>query len=116
MASVFDIEKIQYALEKIGDFIRGSGSGAVPGYANVGITADIVESLCAFEEKLRVHHTPADEIDHDLGPAIYAACQLQSYVTGDKNDIANRMAARVYLDFLGARIDKLRQLEQDLDS
>ena len=63
-----------------------------------------------------MHGTPADEIDHDLGPAIYAACQFQSYVTRDKSEIVNQIAAGLYLDFLEARIGNLRRLEQDLNS
>ena len=115
MASTFDMPKIRYALEKLGDFIHGSGSGAdVPGWADTNSKV-IVDGLHAFEEKLRMHGTPADEIDHDLGPAIYAACQLQSYVTRDKSEIVSQTAARLYLDFLEARIKKLRRLEQDLD-
>ena len=116
MASVFDMQQIQYALEKFGDFINGSGPGHdVSGWADVGAKV-MVEGLRAFEEKLRAHGTRADEIEHDLGPAIYAACQLQSYVTGDKSDIANQNEARVYRDFLGAKIEELYQLEQELDS
>jgi hypothetical protein len=116
MASVFNMQEIGYALEKIGDFIRRSGSGALPGYANAGITAVIVESLRACEEKLRAHHTPKDVIAYHLGPAIYAACQLQSHVTGDKSDIPNRDAAEVYRGFLKARIEELHHMEQGLDS
>lgn len=115
MASAFNMQEISYALEKFAEFIHRSGSGAIPGYADTASKV-IVDSLRAFERKLRAHGTPADEIDYDLGPAIDAACQLQSYVTGDKTDIANRQAARVYLGFLEARIEELRKREQDLDS
>jgi hypothetical protein len=115
MASVFDQQEIGYALEKFGDFIKGSGSGAdVPGWADTGSKV-IIDSLRAYEEKLQAHRVPPDEREYHLGPAIYAICELQAFVTGDKSDIANRKAARVYLDFLVARIEKLRQLEQDLD-
>jgi hypothetical protein len=34
MASVFDDRAISYALEKIGDFIRNSGSGAIPEWSD----------------------------------------------------------------------------------
>ena len=45
MASVFDMQQIQYALEKFGDFINGSGSGHdVSGWADVGAKI-IVEGL-----------------------------------------------------------------------
>ena len=115
MASVFDMRRMHYALEKFSDFIRGSGSGALSVYAAERATV-VIDSLCAFEEKLQAHGTRADDIEFYLGTAIYAACQFQAYVTGDKSDIANQNAALVYRDFLEARIEKLHHLEQDLDS
>ena len=114
MASVFNMQKMHYALEKFSDFIRGSGSGALSAYAATYATA-VIDSLRAFEEKLRAQDT-ADDIDYYLGTAIYAACQFQSYITGDKSDIANQNAALVYRDFLEAKIEKLHLLEQDMDS
>ncbi|HKW33301.1 MAG TPA: hypothetical protein VJN92_09875 [Candidatus Acidoferrum sp.] len=115
MASVFKMQKMHYALEKFGDFISGSGSGAVSAYAAIHATA-VIDSLCAFEEKLHAHGTRADDIEFYLGTALYAACQFQAYVAGEKGDIANPNAALVYRDFLEARIEKLHLLEQDMDS
>lgn len=115
MGSVFDDQKISYALEKIGDFIRGSGSGAkIPGWSDTASKV-IIDNLRAFEEKLRTHHVPEDEYAYHVGCAIYAACELQSWVTSDKSDIANRNAALVYRDFLAAKIKELRELERQLD-
>jgi len=115
MASVLNMRRMHYALEKFSDFIRGSGSGAQSSYAAERATV-VIDSLCAFEEKLQARGTRADDIEFYLGTAIYAACQFQAYVTGDKSDIANQSAARVYLDFLEAKIEKLHLLEQDMDS
>ena len=115
MASVFNMQKMHYALEKFSDFIRGSGSGALSAYAATYATV-VIDSLRAFEEKLLAHGTQADEIDFYLGTAIYTACQFQSYITGDKSDIVNQNAALVYRDFLEAKIEKLHLLEQDMDS
>src|SRR5215467_10719520 len=115
MASVLNMRRMHYALEKFSDFIRGSGSGALSAYAAERATV-VIDSLCAFEEKLQAHGTRADDIEFYLGTAIYAACQFQAYVTGDKSDIANQNAALVYRDFLEARIEKLHHLEQDMDS
>jgi len=100
MASVFDEQQIGYALEKFADFIKDSGSGAeIPGWADTASKV-IIDSLRAFEEKLQAHHVPPDEREYHLGPAVYAICELQAFVTGDKSDIANGKAARVYRDFL----------------
>jgi hypothetical protein len=114
MASVFNMQKMHYALEKFTDFIRGSGSGAQSAYVAIHAAA-VIDSLCAFEEKLRAHGS-ADCIEFYLGTPIYAACQFHAYVTGEKSDIANQNAALVYRDFLGAKIEKLHLLEQDMDS
>jgi hypothetical protein len=50
MASVFDEGQISYALEKIGDYIRESGSGANPEWSDTA-TKIIIDSLRAFAEK-----------------------------------------------------------------
>lgn len=115
MASIFNMQKMHYSLEKFTDFIRGSGSGAQSAYAAMHAAA-VVDSLCAFEEKLRTHGSRADDIEFYLGTPIYAACQFHAYVTGEKSDIANQNVALVYRDFLEAKIEKLRLLELDMDS
>ena len=115
MASVFKMQKMHYALEKFSDFIRGSGSGAQSAYTVMYATG-VIDSLCAFEEKLQAHGTRPDDIEFYLGTAMYAACQFQAYVTGDKSDITNQNAALVYRDFLAAKIEKLHLLELDMDS
>jgi len=51
MASVLNMRRMHYALEKFSDFIRGSGSGAQSSYAAERATV-VIDSLCAFEEKL----------------------------------------------------------------
>ncbi len=98
---------VSYALEKIGDFIRGSGSGkAVPGWSDTA-TKVIIESLRGYKERLLEHNISPDECEHEVGTAIYAICELQAFITGDKTDIANRKAAAVYLGFLAARMAEL---------
>lgn len=114
MAPVFNMQKMHYALEKFSDFIRGSGSGAQSAFASIYATA-VVDSLSAFEEKLRAHGSRADDIEFYLGTPIYAACQFHAYVTGEKSDIANQNVALVYRDFLEAKIQKLHLLERDMD-
>jgi hypothetical protein len=113
MASVFDEGQISYALEKVGDFIRNSGSGAHPQWSDSAIKV-IINSLRAFREKAKKFGVEPSECD--LDGAIYAACELQSFVTGDKSDIANRDVAAVYRGFLANKIEELRKLERDLES
>jgi hypothetical protein len=116
MASVFNKQHISYALEKLADYIHGSGSGAtVPGWSDTASKV-IIDSLRAFQDKLQEHNWSQDEREESVGIALYAACELQSFVNHDRSDIANSKAARVYRDFLGAKIEELCRLEQELDA
>lgn len=74
MASVFDQQKIGYALEKFADLINGFGSRAIPGWADEECKV-IIDSLQAFEEKLRAHHVTPDEREYDA--EFKAAVRLQ---------------------------------------
>jgi len=111
MASSFDAPKISYALEKFGDFIRGSGTGSLPVWSDAGSKV-IIDCLRNFRELLCAHGS-ADEAEYLVDPAIYAACELQSFVTGDRSDIANRTAALVYRDFLEMRIAALQKMDEE---
>jgi hypothetical protein len=114
MATVFDDRKmseISSALEKFADFINDSDSGAVPAWTDAA-SKIIIGSLRDFEAKLRERDTYSGEIEYEVGTATYAICELQSFVTGEKSDIANRKAARVYRDFLAWKIENLRRLER----
>jgi hypothetical protein len=113
MALIFDDSKVSYALEKFADFINHSGSGhQIPGWADAASKV-IIDSLRAFEEKLRVNGTSSEVIEYHVAPAIYAVCELQGFVTNDKTDIPNSKAARVYRDFLAGRIEQLREMENE---
>lgn len=72
MDSAFDNQKISYALENFGDFIRGSGSGAIPEWSDAASKV-IIDSLRAFQEKLRSHGRSQDECAYELDAAMYAA-------------------------------------------
>jgi hypothetical protein len=48
--------------------------------------------------------------------ALYAARELQKYVSGEKGDIRNVTAARVYLRALDSYLDELKEVDQDLDN
>lgn len=112
MESVVDDGQISYALEKIGDFIRNSGTGAIPAYSDTA-TKIIIDSLLAFQEKAAKFGVTPDE--YDFENIKYAVCELQGFVTGDKSDVANRRAANVYLGFLGTKIEELREREREIE-
>jgi hypothetical protein len=113
MASMFDQQKISYALERFADFINESGSGAVPGWAD-HFGKVIFDSLQAYSDKLREHGFSDDVRDSHVGLAIYAYFEPQAFVTRDKSDIPNRSAARVYRHFLETRLEELRKQESEL--
>jgi hypothetical protein len=113
MASVFDDRQICYALEKIGDFVRDSGSGALPEWSDTA-TKIIIDSLLAFEEKAGKFGVAPNE--YDLDDIKYTICELQAFITGDKTDIASRRAANVYRSFLAEKIEELRQRERGFEN
>jgi hypothetical protein len=97
-----------HALEKIGEFIRHSGSGALIAY-DVEI---IVGKLEQFEEKLRNHRAKPTETE--LPMALYAAKELQKFIKGEKGDIAGKISAEVYWRYLRSEIENLRKYEREL--
>jgi hypothetical protein len=113
---VFNQQQISYALEKFVDFINRSGSGYdVPGWSDAASKV-IIDSLRAFDEKLKAQNMKPDVREYQVEPAIYAICELQAFIAGDQSDVANRKAARIYRDFLAGRIEELRQMKQELES
>jgi hypothetical protein len=112
MSSVFDEKNMSYALEKIHDFINGSGSGA-HGFGVTGAEI-IVKALEELEAKIR--KTGSDPDESSLPTALYAARELQKYVNRKPNDIANSTAARVYTTSLRADITDLQTYEKDMES
>lgn len=110
MASVFDEMQISYALEKIGDYVHNSGTGALPGYSDTAIKI-ILDSLLAFREKAEKLDVTPDE--YDLDAIQYTICELQAFITDDKSEIASRRAANVYYRFLACKIEDLRKLERE---
>jgi len=99
MASVFHEKHISYAIEKISEFInrRSASEAAVPGpvdaatqlgidsvqaLANIGCKI-ILDDLQAFEEKLRERHIPLNEREYHVDTALYAICELQSFIRGE---------------------------------
>jgi hypothetical protein len=75
-----------------------------------------IDSLQAFEAKLRDHNTETAVIEYHVEPALHAICELQAFVTGNRTEIPSRKAARIYIDFLDGRIEQLRKMELALDT
>jgi len=112
MSGIFKKHNVRYALEKIGDFLRGTGSGVLAGWPETSAKM-IVEALRELESEMRVAGmTPETSI---LPLAIYAAHELQKHLKAESSDIRNRNAARVYFRCLGSLIRELRLIDQQLE-
>ncbi|HKU21262.1 MAG TPA: hypothetical protein VJQ50_09630 [Terriglobales bacterium] len=112
MSAIFKKHNVRYALEKIGDFLRGTGSGVLAGWPETSAKM-IVEALRELECEMRVAGmTPETGI---VPLAIYAAQELQRHLKAESSDIRNRNAALVYFRCLGSLIRELRLIDQHLE-
>ena len=111
MASIFHKHNVSYAVDKIGDFLRGSGSGVLAGWPETSAKI-IVEALEELSTEMRgVGMTPEATV---LPIGLYAARELQKYLRPERGDIQNRNAAHVYYRCLRSVVRELQQLEQRL--
>jgi predicted RNase H-like nuclease (RuvC/YqgF family) len=97
-------------LDRVDEYLHGTGPGAL-GAAPSAAKA-IVEALDRLEEKLSFHDIEPDQTE--VPRALYAGRELQKYVDGEKGDIQNMTAARVYLRALRSYLDELKELDEDL--
>jgi len=101
---------IDHLLDRIDEYLHGTGTGAL-GAAPSAAKA-IVEALDRLEEKLSFHDIEPDQTE--VPRALYAARELQKYVNGEKGNIQNLTAARVYLRALHSYLDELEELDGEL--
>jgi hypothetical protein len=111
MASVFDGKNISYAFEKVGDYIRNSGSGVALAPTAARILVGTLEEL---KTKMKGNNSDPDE--SELPSALYAACELEKYVNRKPSDIANASAAQVYVTSLRADVAEMQKYEKDMDA
>ena len=101
---------LDHLLDRIDEYLHGTGTGAL-GAAPSAAKA-IVEALDRLEEKLSFHDIEPDQTE--VPRALYAARELQKYVNGEKGNIQNLTAARVYLRALHSYLDELEELDGEL--
>jgi hypothetical protein len=108
-ASIFKAHNVAYAVEKIGDYFRGSGSGILAGWPETSAKI-IVEAL----EELSVNVTSAGMSPEAtaLPMALYTARELRKFLRPERCDILNRDAARVYYRCLRSLIRELSQIDK----
>lgn len=108
--SVFKAHNVAYALEKIGDFFRGSGSGILAGWPETSAKI-IVEALEELSENVRNAGMTAEATAIPM--ALYTARELQKYLRPERSDILNQDAGRVYYRCLRSVIRELSQIDKD---
>jgi hypothetical protein len=108
--AVLKAHNVAYAIEKIGDFFRGTGSGILAGWPETSAKI-IVEAL----QELSVKLTSAGMVPEAtvLPMALYTARELQKYLKPERSDIPNQDAARVYYRCLRSLIRELNQVDKE---
>lgn len=109
--SIFKAHNVAYAIEKIGDFFRGSGSGILPGWPEASAKI-IVEALQELSLNLRNAGLPAEATALPL--ALYTARELQKYLRAQRSDIPSGDAARVFYRCLRSLIRELSPTDKEL--
>lgn len=108
--AVFKAHNVVYAVEKIGDFFRGSGSGILAGWPETSAKI-IVEALEALSANLSNAGVTPEATE--LPMALYTARELRKYFKPQRSDIPNRDAARVYYRCLRSLIRELSQIDKE---
>ena len=112
MASVFKRHNVTYAMEKIGDFLRGTGSGVLAGWPETSAKI-VTEALHELgNEMTAAGMTPEATV---LPLAIYTSRELQKHLKPAPSDISNHNAARVYYRCLLSLVKELGQLDHALE-
>jgi hypothetical protein len=109
--AVFKAHNVTYAIEKIGDFFRGTGSGILAGWPETSAKI-IVEALQELSGKLATAGFTPEATS--LPMALYTARELQKYLKPERSDIPNREAARVYYRCLRSLIRELAQVDKEI--
>jgi hypothetical protein len=108
---VFKAHNVAYAIEKIGDFFRGSGSGILAGWPETSAKI-IVEALQELAVNMEAAGITAAATA--LPMALYTARELRKYLKPEPSDIPNRDSARVYYRCLRSLIRELSQADKEI--
>jgi hypothetical protein len=110
-SAVFKAHNVAYAMEKISDFFRGTGSGILAGWPGTSAKI-IVEALEELGTTIGKAGMTAEATA--LPMALYTARELQKYLKPERSDIPNREAARVYYRCLRSLIRELSQTDKEI--
>jgi hypothetical protein len=110
--SVFAGRNINYCVEKLYEFIDHPNSPIATHIAEFG-WEQIINALRDLEAKVRRYG--ANPENSQFPTALFAAMELQQYVSKQNCSIAGEIEARIYLQSLEHDLDELRHWERDLD-
>jgi hypothetical protein len=110
--SVFAGRNIAYSIEKLSDYIHHPSIEITAHLAEFGWER-VVDALRDLEAKVRGYG--ANPENSQFPTALFAAMELQQYVSKQTCGITSELEASIYLQSLQHDLDELRRWERDLD-
>jgi hypothetical protein len=109
---VFAGRNIPYSIEKLSDYIHHPGIEITAHLAEFGWER-VVDALRDLEVKVRRYG--ANPEYSQFPTALFAAMELQQYVSKQACGITSELEASIYLQSLEHDLNELRRWERDLD-
>ena len=110
------LQPVWYAIEKIGEWARQSGSGQHFGVVSVEEIRKSLQNLKLEISKTgRNPETDPPGIAHLFPDLYYVLDQLEQYMQGRRADISSQSAAHVFYDWLYFTMKELRTMARELD-
>jgi hypothetical protein len=101
-----------YAIEKIGDWIRQSGTGAFTGDVPIKM---LRQSLDAFAAAIEDSDPNDDFIKHDVPLVRYTLDELEKYINRQQSDVKSDSGAQIYHYFLQRQWQEFKEMAQERD-
>jgi hypothetical protein len=110
------LKPVWYAIEKVGDWARQSGSGQYFGTTPI---EEIREALDNFKKEIsktgrHPDHDPPG-IAGEFPEICYVLDQLEAFISGKQADISTRAAAGVFQGWLSYAMDHMREMAVEMD-
>ena len=110
------LKGVSYAIEKIGDWARGNGSGVYTGPMEIKEVRTALENF--KREITKTGQNPEKEpigIAGELPQIYYVLDQLEAFMADKNADIISKKAAEVFGDWLRYTMDHMRDMAIELD-
>src|SRR5260370_35135406 len=99
-----------YALEKLGDWIRQSGTGAFTGDVPIKM---LRQSLGAFVGAIEDKDPNDDFLKHDLPLVRYTLDELEKYINRQQSEVKSDSGAQIYRYFLQRQWQEFKEMAQE---